>query len=589
MGKELLPNEVGGYAQVAGLGGSIGFSYTEGFSIGVFVQGSMIIAGTGMYGVTIDPRDWDLFGDDDPNDAVFSFGGAVCIGGGTPTGLPGLAVTAMECTNGGYYGSIGGGVNDAVEAGFYGMSLTGDTLDPERARELQADQDLRTVTGQNCSLNTAYAPGMLDALGCTPVVAEALGLNIVPVRDANGNVIGEKVVLPPSSVVAVGGPGTFPTSSNSSSGSGISSIGDLNIGNGGSTSSNPGPAGSGTQAGGTTNTGGTTVVTDPRVDIPVPSNYGGMASDGYIPGGNEHDEGRRPVIMDLDGDGVEVSLPVMTFFDMDDDGYVEQTAAWAGPDDGFLVIDLNADGTRGKGDGKIDQTSELVLSEWGNAGDTDLQALARAFDKNKDGVLNDNDTVWNELKIWQDLDQDGVTDKNELKTLSQLGITKINLTYDDGSAYSKTSDDIDVGVAVLHGMASYTKDGKVVTGGVGDMTLVHADLGWRRVETDYGYAIEFETGEELRYGVVKEGVGSANINLDTLVLDGAQGDDRANSLIATGHSRSVQISGGDGGDGNDVLRRRRGMIPGWPGQPRAGGGLDVQCGSGRPLPVAGNG
>ncbi|MCX7300865.1 MAG: hypothetical protein NTX73_10925 [Rhodobacterales bacterium] len=117
-----------------------------------------------------------------------------------------------------------------------------------------------------------------------------------------------------------------------------------------------------------------------------------------------------------------------------------------------------------------------------------------------------------------------------------------------------------------------------------DMTLVHADLGWRRVETDYGYAIEFETGEELRYGVVKEGVGSANINLDTLVLDGATGDSRANILIATGHSRSVQISGG----GNNVLRRRRGMIPGWPGHPWAGGKRHVQCGSGRPLPVAGN-
>jgi len=119
--------------------------------------------------------------------------------------------------------------------------------------------------------------------------------------------------------------------------------------------------------------------------------------------------------------------------------------------------------------------------------------------------------------------------------------------------------------------------------------LAHADLGWRRVETDYGYAIEFETGEELRYGVVKEGVGSAKINLDTLVLDGATGDSRANSLSATGHARSVRIAGGHGGDGNDVIRRRRGMIPGWPGQPRAGGKRHLQCGSGRPLPVAGNG
>jgi hypothetical protein len=49
------------------------------------------------------------------------------------------------------------------------------------------------------------------------------------------------------------------------------------------------------------------------------------------------------------------------------DGFRERTA-WAAADDGFLVIDLNADGTRGAGDGLIDQRSELVLSEWGLKG-----------------------------------------------------------------------------------------------------------------------------------------------------------------------------------------------------------------------------
>jgi hypothetical protein len=102
------------------------------------------------------------------------------------------------------------------------------------------------------------------------------------------------------------------------------------------------------------------------------------------------------------------------------------------------------------------------------------------------------------------------------------------------------------------------------------------------VTTSVGFDIIFEQGRHLRY-FDATGKSSANINLDTLVLDGATGDSRANILIATGHSRSVQISGGDG---NDVLRRRRGMIPGWPGQPRAGGGLHVKCGSGRHLPVA---
>lgn len=45
------------------------------------------------------------------------------------------------------------------------------------------------------------------------------------------------------------------------------------------------------------------------------------------------------------------------------DGDKEQTA-WVSPDDAFLVIDLNADGTRGVGDGVIDQTKELVLTKW---------------------------------------------------------------------------------------------------------------------------------------------------------------------------------------------------------------------------------
>ena len=61
------------------------------------------------------------------------------------------------------------------------------------------------------------------------------------------------------------------------------------------------------------------------------------------------------------------------------DGFRERTA-WAAADDGFLVIDLNADGTRGAGDGQIDQRSELVLSNWGPEGSNGLQPLADATD-----------------------------------------------------------------------------------------------------------------------------------------------------------------------------------------------------------------
>ena len=139
-----------------------------------------------------------------------------------------------------------------------------------------------------------------------------------------------------------------------------------------------------------------------------------------------------PVILDLDGDGVEVSFGTQAAFDLDGDGFREPTA-WAAPEDGFLVIDLEADGTRGAGDGKIDQAKELAFAQWAEAGATDLQALAEArdadgnlvFDTNGDGVLDANDTSWSEMKVWQDFDQDGVTDEGELQMLESLGISLI--------------------------------------------------------------------------------------------------------------------------------------------------------------------
>ena len=158
---------------------------------------------------------------------------------------------------------------------------------------------------------------------------------------------------------------------------------------------------------------------------------GGVTYTGDITGAN------IPVILDLDGDGVEVAFGEDIYFDLDDDGFLEQTS-WASADDGFLVIDLTADGTRGAGDGVIDQSNELVLSSLGVDGDTDLQALAR-YDLstnggNNNGKLDSGDAIWNELKVWQDLSQDGKTegDGTELKTLAAWGISSINIAYDDG-------------------------------------------------------------------------------------------------------------------------------------------------------------
>lgn len=275
----------------------------------------------------------------------------------------------------------------------------------------------------------------------------------------------------------------------------------------------------------------------------------------------------QPIILDLDGDGVDVSFGANVSFDMDGDGYREQTA-WAAPDDGLLVIDLEADGSISEsgGDGDISQAEEVAFAAWAAEGSTDLQALAEAtdddgnliFDSNGDGVLDTNDAVWSSMKVFQDLDQDGEVDEGELRTLDEWGISQINLVYDDGSGFDETDDNITVFGNTLHGLASFVMNGEVVTGGVGDVSLAYNQYGWRLVETEGGYTIEFESGEAWAFWDT-EGQTDTDVDLAAGDYTGAYGDERNNVLNAAAATSAVVIDGGagadtiTGGSGGDLL------------------------------------
>ena len=277
--------------------------------------------------------------------------------------------------------------------------------------------------------------------------------------------------------------------------------------------------------------------------------------------------GIQPIILDLDGDGVEVNASARVNFDWDGDGFLE-SGNWAAADDGFLVIDLEADGSIGTngGDGVINLGREIAFSQWADTDMTDLQALAEAtdadgnliFDSNGDGVLDANDDVWSSMKVWQDLNQNGEVDEGELQTLDAWGISQISLSYDDGSGFSETEDDVAVLGNVLHGLASFVMNGEVVEGGVGDVSLVYNSQGWRRVETADGYTIEFESGDDLAFRDMAN-VAAADADLAADGLAGVYGDARDNVLDASGVSAQVVITGGagndaiTGGSGDDLL------------------------------------
>lgn len=123
-----------------------------------------------------------------------------------------------------------------------------------------------------------------------------------------------------------------------------------------------------------------------------------------------------PLVLDLDGDGVElISITQSTAsFDLDADDFREQTG-WVKADDGMLTLDAN-------GDGKINDIREL----FGDALTDGFDEL-KTLDSNNDNIINASDAQFGQLKIWRDLNQDGITDTGELKTLAQLNIASISL------------------------------------------------------------------------------------------------------------------------------------------------------------------
>ncbi|MCF6117139.1 adhesin [Mesorhizobium muleiense] len=175
---------------------------------------------------------------------------------------------------------------------------------------------------------------------------------------------------------------------------------------------------------------------------------GGSASGSGSTSGRSDSAGNRPVLLDLDGNGLSVDTLASSnqFVDLDGDGY-QHRSAWAGAGDGVLVLDAD-------GDGKISRSSEFVFTEWDQTATGDLEALKSVFDTNHNGLLDAGDDRWSEFKVMVG---------GQLVSLGSLGIASIGLTatgsgqnFADGSAITAT--------------ATYTKtDG--TTGAVGDAVL----------------------------------------------------------------------------------------------------------------------
>ena len=112
-----------------------------------------------------------------------------------------------------------------------------------------------------------------------------------------------------------------------------------------------------------------------------------------------------PITLDLDGDGIEtVGLSVGVMFDHSADG-TKNATGWVSKDDGLLVLDRNGNGT-------IDSGKELfgdntILSNGQKA--KDGYAALADLDNNGDSKIDATDAAYTQLHIWQDSNQDGIS------------------------------------------------------------------------------------------------------------------------------------------------------------------------------------
>lgn len=131
-----------------------------------------------------------------------------------------------------------------------------------------------------------------------------------------------------------------------------------------------------------------------------------------------------PLTLDLDGDGLETvgidpNNPIL--FDHDGDG-IKTATGWVAPDDGFLVLDRN-------GNGLIDNGTELFGDStplYGGGTAVDGFASLAQEDTNADGRVDANDARFADLRIWRDLNQNGISEAGELITLQDAGIVSLH-------------------------------------------------------------------------------------------------------------------------------------------------------------------
>ena len=179
------------------------------------------------------------------------------------------------------------------------------------------------------------------------------------------------------------------------------------------------------------------VGTNDATDSDASGTYNGVATTAYttLESGevdNTWDVGVTPIVIDLNGDGIQTIArsDASGSFDLFGNGNAVKSG-WISSGDGFLAVDID-------GNGKVESSAELFGGSAKGAGFAKLGS----YDSNGDGMVSALDADFAKLLVWQDTNGNHQSDDGELMTLAQAGVTSLGLTLADQNFYADSEGNV---------------------------------------------------------------------------------------------------------------------------------------------------